>query len=130
MVPANEAVVREHFARYDDNDPQGSAAVFAENVMNHGRPVTRAQVELVLQSLRQAAPDATTEVRELVSDGEVVVCRVTGAGTHLGTPDLAFVDGGVFTVGRQAAGASSRPPCIGSASETTRSSSIGRTATT
>jgi predicted ester cyclase len=97
--PANEAIVREHFRLLDERDPAGAAAVFADRSVNHGRPVSRAQVEAVLRSLCQAAPDTRTEVLEMVSDGEVVACRLTRAGTHLGTPEIPFVDGGVFSAG-------------------------------
>ena len=60
--------------------------------------VPRAGVEAVLRSLRTAMPDLHMEILETVSDGEVVACRLSLTGTDLGTPELPFVQGGVFAM--------------------------------
>lgn len=97
--PANETVVRDMMRRLDDGDPAGAAMLFADQGTNHGIAVTRDGIELVLRSLQQAMPDARTEIIDMISDGEVVACRAHVEGTHLGTPDLPFVEGGVFAMG-------------------------------
>ena len=97
--PTAEEVVREQLRRFDEGDVAGSAALFADESLNHGMTVSPALVEAVLRSLRQALPDHRSTILELTTDGEVVVCRVSATGTHLGTPDLPFVEGGVFAAG-------------------------------
>jgi len=93
-----EAVVKEQIRLLNEGDTAGSAANFAEPALNHGVEVTRDRVEAVLRSLRTAMPDLHTETIEMVSDGEVVVCRSILTGTHLGTPEIPFVQGGVFAM--------------------------------
>ena len=95
-APEVEAVAREFTKRFNDGDLVGSAALFAEPSLNHGMRVTRAQIEAVLRSLRQALPDSNSEIIEMISDGEVVVYRLKVTGTHAGTPEIPFVEGGVF----------------------------------
>ncbi len=95
-VPENEAIVRDQIRLLDDGEVVGSANLFAESGTNHGMSVTRDQIEIVLHSLRQAMPDSATEILEMMSDGDVVACRIEVTGTHQGTPDLPFVAGGVF----------------------------------
>jgi predicted ester cyclase len=95
---AAETVVTEQIRLLNEGDTAGSAATFADHVLNHGREVTRDGVEAVLRSLRMAMPDLHSETVEMVSDGEVVVCRSVLTGTHLGTPEIPFVQGGVFAM--------------------------------
>ncbi len=98
-VPDAEAVVREFIRRVEDGNVVEAASLFADGALNHGMQVTREQMELVLTSLRQAMPDSRTTLLDIVSDGNVVACRTRVDGTHLGTPDLPFVEGGVFAAG-------------------------------
>ena len=98
-VPENEAAVRRQIELLDAGDTPGSAACFAEHGRNHGMEVSRDQVEVVLRSLIAATPDAKTEILGMISDGDVVSCRTRTTGTHLGTPELPFVCGGVFAAG-------------------------------
>lgn len=84
------------FRDLDAGRTESSAAAFAESGLNHGVEVTREMVELVHRSLHQAMPDAVTEVVDLIAVDDVVVCRTSVTGTHLGVPDLPFVEGGVF----------------------------------
>jgi predicted ester cyclase len=96
---ASEALVREYMRLVDAGEFAAAAGLFADDAINHGMTVDRGTIELVLRSLGQALPDQTTEIVEMASDGEVVTCRTSVTGTHLGTPDLPFVEGGVFAVG-------------------------------
>jgi predicted ester cyclase len=102
--PDAEATVVTQVRLLNEGDVAGSAATFAAESRNHGMQVTRAQVEVTLQSLRTALPDLHIETVETVSDGEVVVSRVVLTGTHLGTPELPFVQGGVFAMLEPAGG--------------------------
>jgi predicted ester cyclase len=96
--PGAEAVVADQIRYLNAGDVAASAGTFAEEALNHGMRVPRAGVEAVLRSLRTAMPDLHMEIIETVSDGEVVACRLTLTGTHQGTPELPFVQGGVFAM--------------------------------
>ena len=93
-----ESVVLEQVRLFNEGDVAGSAATFAPESLNHGVQVPRAGIEAVLRSLRTALPDLRVEIVEMISDGEVVVYRAVITGTHLGTPELPFVQGGVFAL--------------------------------
>jgi predicted ester cyclase len=95
---AAETVVTEQVRLLNEGDVAGSAASFADEVLNHGTRVPRGGIEAVLRSLRTAMPDLHVQIDEMVSDGEVVVYRALLTGTHLGTPDMPFVQGGVFAM--------------------------------
>jgi predicted ester cyclase len=96
--PTAEAVVTEQIRLLNEGDVTGSAATFADESLNHGMQVTPDRIEAVLRSLRMALPDLRSETIEMVSDGEVVVCRTVLTGTHLGNPEIPFVQGGVFAM--------------------------------
>ena len=96
--PEAEAVVLEQVRLLNEGDVAGSAATFADPAINHGMQVSRERIEAVLRSLRMALPDLKSETLEMVSDGEVAVCRAMLTGTHLGTPEIPFVQGGVFSM--------------------------------
>jgi predicted ester cyclase len=96
--PAAEAVVREQIRLLNEGDVTGSAATFADESLNHGARVTPDRVEAVLRSLRMALPDLRSETVEMMSDAEVVVCRTVLTGTHLGKPEIPFVQGGVLAM--------------------------------
>src|SRR4051794_1258012 len=98
--PESEALVREYMRLVDAGEHTAAAGMFAEESVNHRMSVDRAMIELVLRSLGQALPDQSTEIVDLTSDGEVVAFRTSVTGTHLGTPDLPFVEGGVFAAGQ------------------------------
>ena len=91
-------MVAEQVRLLNEGDVAGSAALFAPEALNHGIRVPRAGIEAVLRSLRTALPDPRIEVVEMVSDGEVVVYTAMLSGTHRGTPELPFVQGGVFAM--------------------------------
>ena len=96
--PAAEAVVARQILLLNEGDVAGSASNFADESLNHGMLVSRDRIEAVLRSLRTALPDLESETLEMVSDGEVVVCRAMLRGTHLGTPEVPFIQGGVFAM--------------------------------
>jgi predicted ester cyclase len=82
-----------------------AAALFAEDATNFGRRVGRSGVEKIFRALDEAFPDRSTEIVQIVSDGEMVTCRTTMRGTHLGQPSVPFVLGsllaGVEPTGRR-----------------------------
>lgn len=73
-----------------------AADLFAEDATNFGRQAGRAGVEKIFRALDEAFPDRSTEIVEMVSDGEMVTCRTIMTGTHLGRPSVPFVLGGVL----------------------------------
>jgi predicted ester cyclase len=96
MQRSPEDLVRQHFECLNRGDPVGAAELFSDDAMNHGRRVGRDGVLTVLRSLLEAFPDAHWEIVDLVAVGEAVACRTTDSGTHLGTPTLPFVLGGIL----------------------------------
>ncbi len=51
---------------------------------------------MILRALGEAFPDQRHEIVEMVSDGEMVICRLIMRGTHLGQPSLPIVLGGLL----------------------------------
>ena len=94
--PTVEAVVTEHIHLLNEGEVTGSAATFADESLNHGNQVTPDRIGAVLRSLRMALPYLRLETVEMVSNGEVVVCRTVLRGTHLGNPEIPFRRGWCF----------------------------------
>jgi predicted ester cyclase len=67
---------------------------FAEQTLSHGFPTTKADVRAVLEDIESTFPDVNFETHEIVAEGDVVMVKYTGSGTHLGVQKLPFVHGG------------------------------------
>ncbi len=78
------------------DDLDAAAGFFAEETCNHGRPVGRAGVRMVLQDIKTTFPDLQITVLQIIADGEWVCSRTTFAGTHLGVSKFP-VNGAVLT---------------------------------
>lgn len=67
---------------------------FAERSVSHGFPTSRDDIRKVLEDIEGTFPDVRFETHEIVAEGDVVMVKYTGSGTHLGVQKLPFVHGG------------------------------------
>ncbi len=91
-----ERLVARHFELIAEGRRMEAAALCAEDFINFGRRIGRSGVEVILRALGEAFPDRRHEIVEMVSDGEIVICRLIMRGTHLGQPSLPIVLGGLL----------------------------------
>ncbi len=91
-----ERLVARHFALIAEGRRMEAAALYAEDFTNFGRRAGRSGVEVILRALGEAFPDQRHEIVEMVSDGEMVTCRLIMRRTHLGRPSLPIVLGGLL----------------------------------
>lgn len=89
----NIAVIRRTAEAANRHDPDAWAALFSEDVTNHGQPRGRQGMRAIFRSLLQAFPDWHFEERLIVADGDCVVAEQVMTGTHLGTPELPVLGG-------------------------------------
>ena len=73
----NLAAIRAYF---DAQNVSEMVAAFSEDTRNHGRPVGRAGVALVLQDIHDTFPDTNTTIEEIVAIGDQVIARLTVSG--------------------------------------------------
>ncbi len=84
-IAANTALVQRQHDLLNGGDLEGAVALFAEGTRNHGRPVGRAGVRLVLADIVATFPDVRLDILDTVAEGDWVTVRCTFSGTHLGT---------------------------------------------
>jgi predicted ester cyclase len=94
-VKRNEEVIRQHHERLNRGDLQGAILDYAEDAKNHGRPVGRDGLRLVLEDIYTTFPDWRMEIVEIVAAGDAVVVRSMVSGTHRGVGKRA-VNGGML----------------------------------
>jgi predicted ester cyclase len=99
---ANLAVIQRQYDLLNAGDIDGALALYDENTRNHGRPVGRAGVAMVLRDIFATFPDARTEPENVVAAGDDVIVRGISSGTHKGVGRLP-VNGGLL-VGVQPTG--------------------------
>jgi predicted ester cyclase len=73
------------------------ADYFAEEVINHGMPVSRQAVRAVLEDICTTFPDVALEPIDILAEGEWVAMRCTFSGTHKGVGQHPFVHEGLLT---------------------------------
>jgi predicted ester cyclase len=99
---ANLASIKRQRDLLNGGDIDGALALFDENTRNHGRPVGRAGVAMVLHDIYATFPDARMEPEHMVAVGDDVIVRCIFSGTHKGIGRLP-VNGGLL-VGVQPTG--------------------------
>jgi predicted ester cyclase len=92
------AFVERMIAAQNGGDPTAWAALYAEDVSNHGRPAGRAGIQRIFEALYTIFPDWHMDLREVLSDGDEVVAVMTMTGTHLGKSDVPVLGGGLVGV--------------------------------
>jgi predicted ester cyclase len=83
-VKRNQEVIRQHHERLNRGDVQAALLDYAEDTKNHGRPVGRDGLRLVLEDIYTTFPDWRMEILEMVAEKDSVVVRCTVSGTHRG----------------------------------------------
>src|SRR5690606_15339076 len=84
---ANKALVRRLFAEvFDRGDLDAADRLVREDYVQNNPTVApgRAGLKAFVADLRRAFPDIRLEVADLIAEGDRVVARVVGRGTHLG----------------------------------------------
>jgi predicted ester cyclase len=94
-VNRNRETIRQHHERLNSRDVQAAVLDYAVDARNHGRPVGREGLRLVLEDIYTTFPDWRMEIIEMVADGDSVVVRCTVSGTHRGVAKRA-VNGGML----------------------------------
>lgn len=86
-LEANKALVRRFFAEVFNGGDLGAAdRLVREDYVQHNPTVGpgRAGVKAFVADLRRGFPDLQVEVLDLIAEGDRVVARVVGRGTHRG----------------------------------------------
>ena len=91
----NLATIRAYFDATNAGNLNAMINAFAEDTRNHGRPVGRAGVALVLRDIHDTFPDTHMIVEEIAAINDQVIVRLTVSGTHLGVGRLP-VNGGLL----------------------------------
>ena len=100
----NLAVIRAYFDASNAGNLDAMINACAEDTRNHGRPVGRAGVALVLRDIHDTFPDHHWTVEEIAAIGDRVIIRLTASGTHLGVARLPINGGfllGVAPTGKR-----------------------------
>ena len=99
MSIENKKIVERLYAEgINRRDAKASAAFYALDSKNHGRTVGREGMQRVFEALFSTFPDFHYRIDQSTAEDDVVVCKVTMTGTHLGQP-LALPEafGGMLT---------------------------------
>lgn len=89
---AAKQLVVDQTKRLNEGDIEGAAALMAEDCISHSalpEAQGRAGFRMIMTKLREAFPDLSYSIEDIVSEGDKVVFRSTMTGTHKGA--LAFV---------------------------------------
>ena len=87
------AFVQAMLEAQNSGDPARWAALYAEDVTNHGRPSGRTGIRRIFEALYTIFPDWHMELDDIVSDGSTVVAAMTMTGTHTGTSQVPVLGG-------------------------------------
>ena len=96
MGSGKELIRRLYAEGFNRQDAAAAAAFYAEDAVNHGRPIGREGMKKVFEALFSAFPDFRYEILEETGEGERVVCKVRMTGTHRGRPTLPEAFGGML----------------------------------
>jgi predicted ester cyclase len=91
----NIAVIRAHHEKWAAGAYDAAVLDFAEDTRNHGRPVGRKGVAMVLGDITATFPDVRIDIKDIVAVDDQVIVRCLFAGTHLGVGRLP-VNGGLL----------------------------------
>lgn len=90
-LEANRALVRRFFATvFNAGDLDAADDLVREDYLQHNPlvPPGRDGVKAFVSELRRAFPDLRLEIADLVAEGDRVVTRIVGRGTHSGAEFL------------------------------------------
>jgi predicted ester cyclase len=81
---------------HNRQDAGAAAALYTEDASNHLRPVGRAGMKAVFETLYAVFPDFHYHIEESTAEGDRVVCKLTMTGTHRGQPKIADAFSGML----------------------------------
>jgi predicted ester cyclase len=91
----NLASLQLYHDRWNSGDIDGVLALFDENTRNHGRPVGRVGVGMVIRDIFDTFPDVRMRPENVVAVGDDVIALCIFSGTHKGIGRLP-VNGGLL----------------------------------
>ena len=102
-VEENKAIAHRIISEFlNEGDLDVADELFAEHFVNHnpGRGTTpdREGLKQFITNVHTAFPDGNTTIEDLISEGDKVVVRVTGRGTHTGDFGIIPATGRQFEV--------------------------------
>ena len=84
----NKAIKRQEYEAVNQKNLDALEDVIASDVISHsallGQPPGLEGVKQLFSSLHAAFPDFHIDVEDMIAEGDKVVARVTGSGTHQG----------------------------------------------
>lgn len=89
-----ETIINCH-EKLNKGDIDAALEFFAENASNHGIPVGREGVRMVLEDIYKTFPDWRFEIAEILAKNDSVIVRTIINGTHLGKGEFP-VNGGML----------------------------------
>jgi predicted ester cyclase len=94
-TPDIVAILKQCHAYANEGKLDEYVGCFAEDATNHGRPVTREGILLVMEDLRRTFPDYHSTYEAVVADRDTVVTLSRNTGTHRGVARTT-VNGGLL----------------------------------
>jgi predicted ester cyclase len=82
---------------HNRQDADAAAAFYTEDASNHLRPVGRAGMKAVFETLYAVFPDFHYDIEQITAEGASVTCKMTMSGTHRGQPILREAYSGMLT---------------------------------
>lgn len=89
----NKAVVLRSFQYLSEGDPTGAAALYSPKFLNHGREVSREDLQLLFETI--VGEGEKFDIKEMIAEGDWVACRAIVTGKHGSRPKVPGLNHGV-----------------------------------
>ena len=89
-----ETIIKKH-EKLNQGDVDSAINCFAEDTSNHGVPVGREGIRMVLEDIYNTFPNCRFEIAEIIAKDDSVIVRAIMSGTHLGKGEFP-VNGGML----------------------------------
>jgi predicted ester cyclase len=96
VIEQNKVTIWQMFKAVEQKGFTAQAEFFADQVINHGIPVSRDMVRALLQDILTTFPDVKMTPLHIVGEGDWVVARCMFSGTHKGTGQSPLVHEGLL----------------------------------
>ena len=84
-IEQNKVTIWQMFKAIEQKGFTAQSEFFADQVINHGIPVSREMIRAILQDILTIFPDVKMAPLNIVAEGDWVVARCMFSGTHKGT---------------------------------------------
>src|SRR5262249_12162366 len=92
----NKVTIWQMFKAVEQKGFAAQSEFFADQVINHGIPVNRDMVRVILQDILTTFPDVKMAPLNILAEGDWVVARCMFSGTHKGIGQHPFVHEGLL----------------------------------